>query len=505
MLDSRTVIAHLPRSCAQPLLEIQGQINNVSLNNERTEKDATSKPLDQEPRATSSNDDDAQDLNPRVRYVKNEVDDNGDRHEGPGKRTRTVSSSKEDSNIAFVVKEIWNKYKKKEKTDIILKGQDLREIMYDVLGKQLEHAQNRNWLAQEQTIDDSVLKEIWYWNELSAAVKSNQGSEQGRQDLQLLLEHLADIEVEDVKLVKSISSMTKILAKDVWCLFRPGTLVISKPYQDEPQLFRVHGSSYHKRDAKGTYNVQAWAFSWTGTGLIQEYYGFTVRDLTYPKGPPGVGKTLTAETLTKCAGKPLYIVGASDVGLDPQVAERALGRFFELAERWGAVLLIDEADVFLDSRGTKGEGDLSKNALVSVMLRVLEYFKGILIMTTNRVMTFDVAMLSRCHYAVNFKSLTLQQEKDIWQGYVRQLTDQNSSGKFEIQTWVSQITKKRTKLSGREIRNLFTTAQTLAQAEPSKKVMKKHLERVYDRLMEFSEAMEKNKTTQQALLNASYT
>lgn len=138
------------------------------------------------------------------------------------------------------------------------------------------------------------------------------------------------------------------------------------------------------------------------------------------------------------------------------------------------------------------------------MLRVLEYFKGILIMTTNRVMTFDVAMLSRCHYAVNFKSLTLKQEKEIWQGYVRQLTDQNSSKKSEIQRWVEQVTKKPTKLSGREIRNLFTTAQTLAQAEPNKKVTTKHLERVYDRLMEFTEAMEKNKTTQQALLNASY-
>ena len=139
-----------------------------------------------------------------------------------------------------------------------------------------------------------------------------------------------------------------------------------------------------------------------------------------------------------------------------------------------------------------------------VMLRVLEYFKGILIMTTNRVMTFDVAMLSRCHYAVNFKPLTLKQEREIWEGYVHQLTDQNSSRKSEIQRWVGQVTKKQTKLSGREIRNLFTTAQTLAQAEPNKKVTIKHLERVYDRLIEFTEAMEKNKTTQQALLNASY-
>lgn len=136
------------------------------------------------------------------------------------------------------------------------------------------------------------------------------------------------------------------------------------------------------------------------------------------------------------------------------------------------------------------------------MLRVLEYFKGILIMTTNRVMTFDVAMLSRCHYAVNFKSLTLNQEKEIWQGYVDQLTDENSSRKSDIQRWVNQITKKQTNLSGREIRNLFTTAQTLAQAEPDKKILKKHLERVYDQLSEFTQAMAKKRFEQQAMLNA---
>ena len=138
------------------------------------------------------------------------------------------------------------------------------------------------------------------------------------------------------------------------------------------------------------------------------------------------------------------------------------------------------------------------------MLRALEYYKGILIMTTNRVMTFDVAMLSRCHYAINFKSLTLQQERDIWKSYIDQLNDRNCHRKAEVEDWVRQITKKKTKLSGREIRNVFTVAQTLAQAEPNKKIMKKHLERVYDRLIEFLDDMEKNKTTQQALLNASY-
>ena len=140
------------------------------------------------------------------------------------------------------------------------------------------------------------------------------------------------------------------------------------------------------------------------------------------------------------------------------------------------------------------------------MLRALEYFKGILIMTTNRVMTFDVAMLSRCHYAVNITSLTLEQEKDIWQSYVDQLTSKNSSGKEHIERWVKDITRKtksvRTILSGREIRNVFTTAQTLAQAEPDKKLRKEHLERVYDRIIGFAAEMKENKSMQEFHLNA---
>ena len=135
------------------------------------------------------------------------------------------------------------------------------------------------------------------------------------------------------------------------------------------------------------------------------------------------------------------------------------------------------------------------------MLRVLEYFKGILIMTTNRIMTFDVAMLSRCHYAIDFKPLSLDQEQEIWMRYVDKLNEHNSEKKDEIEDWVKHLTKRQTKLNGREIRNVFTTAQTLAQAEYNKKMKKDHLERVYDRLFDFVEAMEKTRNKEQLRLS----
>ncbi|KAJ6576122.1 hypothetical protein DFH09DRAFT_1453903 [Mycena vulgaris] len=92
--------------------------------------------------------------------------------------------------------------------------------------------------------------------------------------------------------------------------------------------------------------------------------------------------------------KPLYIVSAGDLGTDPKTLDGALTKIFSLVPAWDAVVLIDEVDVFLEERGT---ADVERNAMVAVFLRQLEYFQGILFMTTNRVKQFDAAFQSRIH------------------------------------------------------------------------------------------------------------
>lgn len=109
-------------------------------------------------------------------------------------------------------------------------------------------------------------------------------------------------------------------------------------------------------------------------------------------GPPGTGKTLTAEGIAELLKCPLYMVSAGELGTDPRVLERNLTDILDIAHAWGAVLLLDEADVFLEKRSIH---DIHRNALVSIFLRLLEYFQGILFLTTNRVETFDDAFQSR--------------------------------------------------------------------------------------------------------------
>jgi hypothetical protein len=62
-------------------------------------------------------------------------------------------------------------------------------------------------------------------------------------------------------------------------------------------------------------------------------------------------------------------VGAGDLGTNPTTLDSALTRIFTLSPLWDAVVLIDEADVFLEERSTS---DVERNAMVAVFLRQIE-------------------------------------------------------------------------------------------------------------------------------------
>ena len=89
-------------------------------------------------------------------------------------------------------------------------------------------------------------------------------------------------------------------------------------------------------------------------------------------GPPGVGKTLTAESVAEVMRVPLYVLSAGSLGTDASDVEDKLKDVFRMIPKWGAVLLLDEADVFMETRSTS---DLQRNELVSIFLRQLEYYE----------------------------------------------------------------------------------------------------------------------------------
>jgi hypothetical protein len=168
-------------------------------------------------------------------------------------------------------------------------------------------------------------------------------------------------------------------------------------------------------------------------------------------GPPGTGKTLNSEAMKR----PLYSVQCSQLGLSPKDLEKQLLLCFSRATRWNAILLLDEADVYVATRGS----DLEQNAIVGVFLRVLEYYQGVLFMTTNRADLVDDAIASRCLARIVYKTPSLADQKRIW----RVLAD--TAGIELPKAEIDKIAEKYPNLSGRDVKNLMKLAHMVSLSE----------------------------------------
>ncbi|KAK3625591.1 hypothetical protein LTR56_020311 [Elasticomyces elasticus] len=190
-------------------------------------------------------------------------------------------------------------------------------------------------------------------------------------------------------------------------------------------------------------------------------------------GAPALGKTSTAEVIASKYCKPLLPITCGNLGTTASSVEQALTENFELAQAWDCIVLLDEADVFLAQRD---QNDLERNALVSVFLRTLEYYTGILFLTTNRVGSFDEAFRSRIHSALFYKDLGVEETKKIWRTNIERLTDQKRrmNQPFEIESeddilsyaeivFQAYFMYGKPPWNGREIRNAFQTAVALAE------------------------------------------
>lgn len=200
-------------------------------------------------------------------------------------------------------------------------------------------------------------------------------------------------------------------------------------------------------------------------------------------GPPGVGKTLTAECVAEFARRPLYIVSSGDLGTHPEDLNSRLSRIMDMASTWKAVLLIDEADVFLERRSLH---DLQRNALVSIFLRVLEYYQGILFLTTNRVRTFDEAFKSRIHVPLRYSALDRESRKKVWRNFLEK-GDDGTMGVDIDEEGYDHLSEA--DLNGRCIKNVIRTAKSLASYRGIGLDVQQ-LEQVTRIQMEFSEQLE---------------
>lgn len=190
---------------------------------------------------------------------------------------------------------------------------------------------------------------------------------------------------------------------------------------------------------------------------------------------------------------------SGDLGTEPGEVEENLEINFQLANRWGCILLLDEADVFLASRTAI---DHLRNSLVSgesrplpilnpsirpvrpsaylnpriftVFLRVLEYYAGVLFLTTNRVGDFDEAFASRIHMTLYYPPLDLDSTQAVFRLNLEKINARVTKkhrkleinhfavGGFVTSHWQAN---PKARWNGRQIRNACQTALALAEFE----------------------------------------
>ncbi|CAG8972116.1 hypothetical protein HYALB_00008121 [Hymenoscyphus albidus] len=206
--------------------------------------------------------------------------------------------------------------------------------------------------------------------------------------------------------------------------------------------------------------------SLTGKGVIRPWTADFIQNkgegqLFLLHGSPGVGKTYTAECISESTGRPLLSLTVRNIGTNEALMEQNLSKWFRLAENWGAVMLVDEVDIFLEKRVIT---DIHRNSLVSIFLRAVEYYRGILFLTTNRVGHFDDAFISRIHVVIHYEKFNDEYRQRVWTQFFNKL---ESERKKEIA--ISSSAKKyvlndpdmrRIPWNGREIRNELSKLQS---------------------------------------------
>jgi hypothetical protein len=162
-------------------------------------------------------------------------------------------------------------------------------------------------------------------------------------------------------------------------------------------------------------------------------------------GEPGLGKTLTSEVYAEVVKRPLYRVHAGQLGTDVETVERELEKILRRSERWGAVLLLDEADVYIRRRGN----DLQHNAVIATFLRTLEYFHGLLFLTTNRIGDVDDAIASRMVATFKYETPDSESAALIWTILSKQF------GIVLSEKSIGLLVKEYPTASGRDIKQLL--------------------------------------------------
>lgn len=243
---------------------------------------------------------------------------------------------------------------------------------------------------------------------------------------------------------------------------RLGQIVFSKTRLSDVKLDKKLRSTIE--DAIGSVTVSHRVFDeWE---LKNEYcYGCATSILL--SGPPGTGKTMTANAIAGELGIPLYHVNLSNL-VDKYIGEteKNLERVFSFAEKTNVVLFFDEADSIFGRRGeVKDAQDKYSNNEVSYLLQRIEAYSGIVVMATNIKGNIDPAFMRRIRYVIHFDMPDDDVRRQIWESLI---TDKVPHEEIDVEYLTIQFKE----FTGSIIKTVFLNACSKAAFQEEKLSMK---------------------------------
>jgi len=201
-------------------------------------------------------------------------------------------------------------------------------------------------------------------------------------------------------------------------------------------------------------------------------------------GPPGTGKTICAEAIATALGKKLLAVRYAEMeSMWAGETPKNVAAVFRMATEEDAVLFFDEADAIASRRSTGATQGYQResNTVVSVLLRELEAFNGVVIFATNLAVNFDPAFERRIRTHVLFEMPGVDEREKIWKVQIHPL-------KTPLADDVDfRVLAEGYAVSGGDIKNAVLKAATMAAAEPGidsvKKIHQAQLERAIDEVV----------------------
>ena len=145
--------------------------------------------------------------------------------------------------------------------------------------------------------------------------------------------------------------------------------------------------------------------------------------------------------------------------------EAKLEEISDYATRWGAILLFDEADVLLQARRDYEYSNLKRHDLVSSFVGFIEYYQGIVFITTSRVTRFDGVLMPRIDVTIGMPPLDRGRRVAIWRNQIQDSIDGGfiSGPRSADLHMLAQENWSNDNLNGHQIKKAVKTARVLAE------------------------------------------